>query len=325
MRRLAIILPLLLLTSCGNEDGGKPEFAVSKTYAKDEATLRLKASADTITVADRIQIVLEAEAAEGVEVTFPEQSEKLGEFTVVEGRTTAPELAAGNRTIVRRVLTLEPFLPGDYEVPPLEVRFGTDAVVRTEAVPVKVASVLPDSGEQPELKEIAPPVELPGFSPWWYAATLVLLAAAGVWIWLRRRRKSEKAEALPLPHEIALRALRELLDEDLVGKGEAKLFYLRVSGILRRYIEGRFGLQAPERTTEEFLQDLRTDHTLNERQKTLLKEFLNHCDMVKFAEYQPRREEIDNTINSCAQFIAETKPAREEAGGTRTATEGRRA
>lgn len=95
--------------------------------------------------------------------------------------------------------------------------------------------------------------------------------------------------------------------EDLIGKGQAKLFYLRVSAILRHYIEDRFGLRAPERTTEEFLNDLRDAQSLLPRQKELLKRFLEHCDMVKFAEHQPSREEVDDTLNTCAQFIAETK------------------
>ena len=95
--------------------------------------------------------------------------------------------------------------------------------------------------------------------------------------------------------------------EDLIAKGQAKLFYLRVSAILRHYIENRFGLRAPERTTEEFLSDLQTNHILLPRQKDLLKRFLEHCDMVKFAEYQPNREEVDDTLNTCAQFIAETR------------------
>ncbi len=40
-------------------------------------------------------------------------------------------------------------------------------------------------------------------------------------------------------------------------------------------------------TTEEFLYYLGIIGHLNETQKTALKEFLNSCDMVKFAKYAP--------------------------------------
>ena len=105
----------------------------------------------------------------------------------------------------------------------------------------------------------------------------------------------------------------ELLDENLVEQGQAKLFYLRLSNILRHYIEDRFELQAPERTTEEFLADLRDAQAFDPRQTELLEEFLVHCDMVKFAEHQPTRDEVDGAVNACAQFVAETRPSEDTA------------
>ena len=110
-------------------------------------------------------------------------------------------------------------------------------------------------------------------------------------------------------HEIAYAALEELLAENLVAKGEMKTFYLRLSNILRHYIENRFDLSAPEQTTEEFLDDLRTRDALIPLHKELLKKFLQHCDMVKFARHQPTNEEIQQIFDACKQFIAETETA----------------
>jgi hypothetical protein len=209
---------------------------------------------------------------------------------------------------------LEPFLPGEYEIPALTARFGEDVTIETEPVTVTVQSVLPpEAGEAPDIKEIAPPVSLSRGWWWLWVLAVALAAAAALWyFWWRRRKSAEEAELLPQPHEVALRALRDLMAQDLIAKGQAKLLYLRLSAILRHYIEGRFGLLAPEHTTEEFLYEVRDDARFSDSQKQLLREFLEHCDMVKFAEYQPAREEIDDTINTCAQFIAETKPARDE-------------
>jgi len=308
-----------LLAACGPAKQTKAP-AVEKKYEAGAATLTLRVSAERITVADSVLVTLDVDAPEDAKIRFPAPGEKLGEFTVAGAEQSDPELTGENRVRLRQQYELEPFLAGDYEVPPLEVQVG-DQTIRTDPVKVEVASVLPAKEAKPEIKEIAPPVSLPGFSPWVCAAIGVLLAGAGFYLWWRRRKRPEPAGQMPLPHEVALRALRELMAEDLIAKGQAKLFYLRVSAILRHYIEGRFGLHAPESTTEEFLNDLRRSPHFNDARKELLRRFLHHCDMVKFAKYQPTREEIDDTVNTCAQFIAETRPAESAtvSGGERTA------
>ena len=268
----------------------------------------MRLSRKQINVADHLQLVLEVHATEGESVKFPSFEGKLGEFTVTASETSQPRLAEGGRVVVARTFELEPFLPGDYEIPPMNVPIGDNVTIETARETIKVVSVLPQ-GQKPDIKEIGPPLELPGLSGWLYFLMGLAVAALFLSIYMlwRRRKINRTAQSALPPHELALAELRKLMAEDLVAKGQAKLFYLRVSAILRHYIENRFGLRAPERTTEEFLSDLQTNHILLPRQKDLLKRFLEHCDMVKFAEYQPNREEVDDTLNTCAQFIAETR------------------
>ena len=308
--RFLLLAAILALAACGDRGAGGPEeFAVERAYESGDASLTVKASKDVITVADRLKLVLELTAPEGEAVAFPTPPEKLGEFTVIGTNDADPVLVEGARILHRRAYELDPFLPGEYEIPSLTVQIGQDRQIETAPITIQVDSVLPAAGETPDIKDIRPPLSLPGFAPWVYAVAALALAAVafGAW-WWRRRRKAEQEKPPPLPHEVALRRLRELMDEDLIAKGEWKQFYLRVSSILRYYIEDRFGLRAPERTTEEFLHDLREEQALTGPQKALLRKFLQHCDMVKFAEYTPSRAEADDTINTCAQFIAETKP-----------------
>ena len=63
---------------------------------------------------------------------------------------------------------------------------------------------------------------------------------------------------------------------------------------------------APEQTTEEFLAGLETERNFPGDYKTLLRTFLKHCDLVKFAEHHPETEDIQNTFNSCKAFIEGT-------------------
>ena len=308
-RTSAHLLLVLCLASC-SRTSRQPDtnlFDIQRRYEKGPVNLILKISRQQITIADELELVLEVQAPEGQEVKFPTFSGKLGEFTINGSDTTPQRLAEGGRVVVSRSYQLEPFLAGDYQIPPITVQIGS-ASIETASETIKVVSVLQE-GQKPELKEIGPPVELPGLSGWLFFSmglAVAGLAIAGYLLW-RRRRAAQKAEAAVPPHELALAELRKLMAENLISQGQAKLFYLRVSAILRHYIEGRFGLRAPERTTEEFLNDLQAAQTLLPRQKELLKRFLEHCDIVKFAEHQPTLEEVDDTLNTCAQFIAETR------------------
>ncbi len=94
---------------------------------------------------------------------------------------------------------------------------------------------------------------------------------------------------------------------DLISKGRIKEYYYRLSNIVRHYIENRFNLMAPERTTEEFLAEMMVTGKLTEDHKELVGNFLEHCDMVKFAAYGPDSREIENSFNSAKKLVDETK------------------
>lgn len=321
--RVAVTLALLafVLAGCGTQQQESPETGpeIIHTNEQGDVSVTVRASSGQVTVADRLQFTIEARTPESAEVELPDPGEQIGEFTVVRYENAEPRLIGEDRLLTARTWLLDPPLAGEYEIPSFEIRLGDGRTLETQAIPISVVSVIPETEEAPELRDIAPPVAMPGFSPWVYFLMGVGAAAiaAGAYLLLRRRRRrAEMAAAPEPPHQVALRELRRLLDENLIEKGEAKLFYLRLSNILRRYVEDRFGIRAPEQTTEEFLSNLRREYVFADLQKELLEEVLIHCDMVKFAEHQPSREEVDGAVNSCAQFIAETRLETQEAGAS---------
>ena len=60
-------------------------------------------------------------------------------------------------------------------------------------------------------------------------------------------------------------------------------------------------------TTEEFLNSIDREYKVDRAHMVLLKDFLSCCDMVKFAKYDARDNEVDNTFNSAMRFVNETK------------------
>jgi hypothetical protein len=110
-------------------------------------------------------------------------------------------------------------------------------------------------------------------------------------------------------HELAMQRLAALMFRRLVEAGRFKEFYDEASLILRCYIEDRFGLHAPERTTEEFLEETRSSSALMDDDVRVLRKFLSHCDMVKFAAVIPSTPEAEGIAATAREFIDRTKNA----------------
>ena len=100
---------------------------------------------------------------------------------------------------------------------------------------------------------------------WWLLpAVAVVGGAGGLWLYFRRKKTKAAVRIFKPAHEIAYARLQSLIRQDLVKAGKVKEFYEAISDILRHYIEDRFELRAPERTTEEFLFEIRDTGVLSE-------------------------------------------------------------
>jgi hypothetical protein len=84
-------------------------------------------------------------------------------------------------------------------------------------------------------------------------------------------------------------------------------WYVELSAIVRRYLENRFNLRAPELTTEEFLREARRSSELTREHRDLLTAFLEGCDRVKFAGYVPGESESLEALASARRFVEETR------------------
>jgi hypothetical protein len=108
-----------------------------------------------------------------------------------------------------------------------------------------------------------------------------------------------------LPHEIALQRLEEA--RQLMDPEHAREYCFAVSNIIRCYIEERFHVRAPRLTTEEFLRDLvEMRDTMLQPHRALLGEFLEHCDLAKFAGWRYSMPDLEAMHASGRSFIEQT-------------------
>lgn len=138
-------------------------------------------------------------------------------------------------------------------------------------------------------------------------ALLVLGAALLVSWWRRRGARLKVAPPPPPPLPPHVRA-RLRLEAAFQLLGDPNAFCTEVSAILRTYLEERFGWNAPDRTTEEFLAELRRQPRMDVGQQATLESFLTLCDVVKFARYDPTETELRELHRAAAQLVEETTP-----------------
>ena len=223
--------------------------------------------------------------------------------------------------------TLQSPMSGRQRIPRLRVEFvderdpdaAADRRARellTDELGFEVASVLPEGAVGDQLRPARP--ALPALKgPWlqrhwpWLVGALAAAAAlgGGLFAWLRR----SEARARETAFDRAAARLDRLRRQGLPDAAGVDAWYVELSDIVRRYIEARFGLRAPERTTEEFLAEAGRSAELSPPHRQLLSAFLERCDRVKFARYSPAAGESEDALAVARRFLEETRAPREAA------------
>ncbi len=162
-----------------------------------------------------------------------------------------------------------------------------------------------------DIRDIKPPMDIPGHWMWlWVLLAVIFVLAFFTWFvfWFLKQPRQEKEMEVPFiaPWERAYKRLENLRLKNLIERTYLKPFYIELSDIVRRYLEERFLIKAPEMTTEEFLDSLKTSPVLNDVQRQTLKEFLYTCDMVKFAKHESSAFEAQKSFDLVKQLVDQT-------------------
>src|SRR2546430_17493274 len=177
-------------------------------------------------------------------------------------------------------------------------------------VPSSATNIAGTNALSGDIRDIKAPVEIPSGWFWFWCVAGALAAAAlscFAWrCWKNLRARPQTLEVIIPPHERARRKLQQALK--LIY--EPRLFCIEVSDTLRAYLEEAFSMRAPERTTEEFLDELQSSALLSFAQKQSLGDFLMRCDLVKFAKHEPTVEQLQDLYQSALRLIDEPQSLR---------------
>ena len=161
----------------------------------------------------------------------------------------------------------------------------------------------PTAPEPPEIRDIAPPLDVFPWPPWMIAvaALLVLLLLAAVIYWIVRAIRNRPPPIPPSPRSIALRELQKLRQQ--VGRTEPYAFSFAVSDVLRTYVSEEYRVRATQQTSPEFLAAIGQSVKFADAERTLLADFLEHCDLIKFARIDADSGDSERLLESAVRFV----------------------
>ncbi|MDH7599741.1 MAG: hypothetical protein QHH07_08935 [Sedimentisphaerales bacterium] len=325
MRRLAGVLGSLViiylalgLAGCRQKarSGAVPTWAVQKDYERGPLAGTIRLDKDHIDISQTIMLELEARFPSKYKVRMPRIDPMLEQWILVDWDGQPERLGDDGRLVNTYRYRLEALVSGSYDVPALEFQFvdvnepNQVYTVQTEPIQVVVTGLSPQDRQNLTIEDIAPVIEPKARRSIVIVAVLlplIAVTAIGVWWSLRLCRRTAVKPVLKPAHQIAYERLQRLVDRNLIDAGMVKEFYEALSHILRHYIEDRFSIHAPEQTTEEFLHNLRKADLLAVSDRDELGQFLNHCDLVKFARYDPSTDQIQRAFDLAKAFIEKTK------------------
>lgn len=344
LSRYAAAIAVLLFTSGCNSRPQPTSQPATPVAERGPFKVFARAEPTDLWIGDVVTLEMRVEAPEEAAIAFPGVDEFGKALEVRRVDREEPKLGASGGYVWRQRYQLEPLASGPIEIPALIVRYGhapasqpvaqsrpgkspagqpsTQPALENElattpiALAVKSALTSQDSVTSPrEITGVLTPPREP-LKPWQIAALAGGgLIAAGLLFWgFRVLRARLLRPPPPIAPEIwALQELGKLGGQRLVETGRAREFYYRLTEVVRRYIELKFSLAAPEMTTDEFLNALAREPRSLPLDSPRLREFLTAGDLVKYAALTPGADEAEASLSTARTFIHSSAAAAEQA------------
>lgn len=245
-------------------------------------------------------------------VVFPVITDSLSKEIEVVNVKPIDTVVSPNNEILSQELLITVFDTGFFEIPAMPFTISNSSVtdtIRTLPVYFEIMSMKADSTIR-DIKAIyKAPLTFREIVPYVLGAVFLLLIG---WLLGRYYRKlrlrttgKEEEMITELPHVIALRELARLREEKPWLNNKVKYYYIRVSDILRTYIERRYNTLAMEQTTGEIMQSLK-NKKIDSAELSRLSDVLKLADLVKFAKVIPDPEQNALQVAQAEEFVRNT-------------------
>jgi len=301
---IIIFVRLLFLTALNGQE-------ISVTAAFDTSR---------ILIGDQVNFSVMIDQPADIKVTLPFFRDSLiKNIEILSGPALDSSEISGNKIRITEKYLVTSFDSGFYRIDPVFAEIADSKGLKRyysdysylEVARVKIAP----ADTSAKIFDISAPYRAPltlgEILPW---VLLALLVSAIIWlivkliIKLRRAKKEDIVPAITEPaHIIAFRELEKLQNEKLWQNGETKKYYIRLTEIIRQYLENRFGVNSLELTTSETLETLVKTGFKKDDSYNKLRSVLTGADLVKFAKYKPDPAENEWAFANSYDFVSATK------------------
>ena len=282
---------------------------VTADLSKNGISLTVTSSPDRVDVARDFEVTVKAVAPAGITVQLPDLRDRFRGFSVAEDFAEDPVTDADGATAyVSRWRLVPGPCEKSYRLAPFVV------ALRGASAPVESFYTAAVHFEPPAAREtvtggieVDPKKDFPPLS-WklvrWCALALAALAAAVACVWWTVRKILQKLrEHRMSPIERAMLELDRLLKKGLPGRGRYKDFYVELTMVVRRYIQRRHAVRAPNLTTAEFLRAAAENPAFTRAALDELRQFLESADMVKCAGVDATPEMADSATGKARDYL----------------------
>lgn len=295
--------------------------AMVSAYAQNpRPTVNTRLVPDSIAIGDHfmLEVTVEKDVMQMVDFPTFDKSALTDKIEILEDKPVDTLSLEGRRVRLAKRYRLTTFEEGVHTLTGFPVLYldknTVDTLHSADSLVLQVGTFEIDTLKQ-TIRDMKPPMgaplkfgEISGYILW---TLLALLAVAALVWWLIRRRRNltlfGKPKPVDPPHVAAIKALEVLHSQKLWQNNKHKLYYTRLTDILREYLDGRYGIRAMEMTSDEILTSL-SEAGIPHKNYTDLKAILHTADLVKFAKLIPSPEENESTYTHAYYFIEETKP-----------------
>ena len=304
---------LALVGVAGNLFAAPTSDVISRSAKQGPVDVTVTLAKSNAQIAEPVELTVSVKAPNNVAITLPQNQKMLGTLNVLKSSDVSDVPTADGRQW-ERTYQIESLVPGEHTIPPISIAYtdrrepaATTETLQTPEIALNVVSVLegePDPLQFRDVKDVVSMAPEQTDSLAWVgwsvgsAATLVW-AAVALLVWPGRTRQLT-------PKQWALKQLEQLRDSEVMSEGDTEQFYVRLTDIVRQYIERQFAIAAPILTTDEFLAEATQHPSLQEEQRASLRVFLSLADLVKFAQFQPSAEDAGMAIDKATDFIQQS-------------------
>lgn len=311
---MAGILLLALAAGCRQKastaDEDRADAVRVEELASSPLQITLTIDPGSVSVDHDVLAILRIQAPSQTDVTLPPLEDRFQGFAVSGAYDAEPSQKDGRTTLERRI-RLTPLVADEYRLAPLVVQYvnrgrnpPVSAWLTTRSVLFPVRKLPAAGGDNLDLDVKPQRVPPSGLTIALWCCTGLAVIGIGLLLWkIFTRVREEVRLARMNPKERALHELDRLLAKDLLARNLVKDFYVELTMIVRRYIERRHRVRAPEQTTQEFLRAVSSDPRFAPQVVERLKQFLEAADLVKFAAWTPDSGAVENAVSSARDYL----------------------